>query len=95
MTVMRGCVDQRHPAFGQPTDLLLALLRGQTGPVNVGLEAFEVLVPPSFVLGPFPLDERSESLLRGESGPGMIFRQIVGENASEYTQQGVKSPVAV
>jgi hypothetical protein len=94
LIVMRGC--EQHPsAFGHPTDLLLALLRGQTGPVNVGLEAFELLIPPGLVLGPFPLDERSESLLRGESGPGVIFRQVVGENASEYAQQWVKSPVTV
>jgi len=90
MIVMRSCVGQRHP-----TDLLFALLRGQTGPVNVGLEAFELLVPPGFVLGPFPLDERPESFLRGESGPRMIFRQVVGENAGEYTQHGVESPVVV
>ena len=80
---------------GRPTDLLFPLLRRQTGPVNVGLEAFELVIPPGFVLGPFPLDERPEPLLRCESGPGVIFRQIVGENAGEYAQQGVDSPAAV
>ena len=86
---MRRCVGQHPAAFGRPTNLLLSLFRRQTGPVNVALEAFEVLIPPGFVLSPFPLDERSEPLLRGESGPGVIFRQIVGENTSEYAQQGV------
>ena len=76
-------------------DLFLSLFRRQAGPVNIGLEAFELLIPLGFVLGPFPLDERSESLLRGESGPGVIFRQVIRENAGEYPQQGVKSPVAV
>lgn len=88
---MRGCVGQHPLTFGYPTDLLLALLRGQPGPVNVGLEAFEFLIPPGLILSPFPLYERFESLLRGESGPRVIFRQIVGENAGEYAQQGVES----
>jgi len=70
--------------FEHPTDLSFALLRGQTGPVNIGFEAFEMLIPPGFVLGPFPLDERPKSLLRGESGSGVIFGQVVGEDTSEY-----------
>ena len=92
---MRGRSGQHLMAFGQPTDLLLAMFRRQTGPVNVCLEAFELLIPPDLVLGPFPLDERPESLFRGETGPGVIFRQVIGENASEYTQQGVKTSTAV
>ena len=89
---MRGCVGQHPVAFGHPTDLLLALFRRQTSPVNVPLEAFELLIPPDLVLCPFPLDERSESLLRGKSGSGVILRQVVGKNTSEYTQQWVESP---
>ena len=53
---MRGCVAQHPVAFGHPTDLFLALFWRQTGPVNVRLEAFELLIPPDLVLGPFPLD---------------------------------------
>jgi len=88
---MRG-----HPvAFRHPTDLLFAPFRRQTGPVNVRLEAFELLIPPGLVLCPFPLDERLQSLLRGESSPGVIFRQVVGKNTSEYTQQWVESPIEV
>src|ERR1700760_511475 len=86
----------QHPAaFGHPTDLLLALFRRQTGPVHIHLEAFELLIPPGLVLGPSPSHKRSESLLRGESGPGVVFCQVIGKNAGEYTQQGVKSPATV
>ena len=92
---MRGCVGRHPSAFGHLTDLSLALLRGQTCPVNVGFEAFEFLIPPGLVLSPFPLDERSESLLWCGSGPGVSFCQVVGEDASEYAQQGVESSVAV
>ena len=92
---MRDCVDHHPSVFGHPTDLFLAFLWGQTGPVNVVLEAFELLVPTGLVLGPFPPDERSESLLRGESCPRVGFRQVVGENAGEYAQQGVESPATV
>ena len=49
-------------AFECLTDLSLALLRGQACPINVGLEAFELSIPPGLVLSPFPLDEGSESL---------------------------------
>ena len=89
---MGGRAGQHPAASGHPTDLFLALFRRQTGPVNVPLEAFESLIPPGLVLGPFPLDEGAESPLRGKSGPGMIFRQVIGKNAGEYAQQGVKSP---
>lgn len=73
-------------------NLLLALLRGQTGPVNVGFEAFELLIPLGLVLSPFPLGERPESLFWGETCPGVIFRQVVGENTGKYTQQRVEGP---
>ena len=93
---MRGRIIGQHPsAFRHPTDLLFALFRRQAGPVNVGLKAFEFLIPPSLILSPFPLDERSESLLWGKSSPGVVFRQVVGENAGRYAQQGVKGSVAV
>ena len=92
---MRGCVGQYPSVFGHLMDLLLALLRGQTCPVNIGLEAFKFLVPLGPVLSPFPLKERPQPLLRGESGPGMIFRQVISEHASEYSQQGVERPGVV
>jgi len=85
---MIGCAG-RPSQHTTDLSLLFALLRGQTSPVNVCLEAFETFVPLGFVLGPFPLDERSKLLLRGESGPGVIFRQVIGEHAGEYSQQGV------
>ena len=76
-------------------DLLLALLRGQPSPVNIGPEVFELLIPLSFVLGPLPLKQRLESLFRGESGPRVGFRKVVGKNAGKYAQQWVKGPRVV
>ena len=86
-------VEKYSPALELSTDLSLALLRGQSGPVNIGLKTFKLLIPLSFVLGPFPLNERSKFFLRGESGPGVIFREVVSKNAGEYAQQGVEGPV--
>jgi hypothetical protein len=90
---MRSCVRKYPSTFRGWVDLLLALLRGQPGPVNVGLRV-ELLIPLSLVLVPFPLNERSKPLFRGESGPRVIFCQVVGKNAGEYSEQGVKGPAA-
>lgn len=91
---MKSRVSKYPSAFEHSADLLFALLRGQPGPVDVDL-GVEFLIPLGFVLSPFPLNKGLKSLFRGETGPRVIFCQVVGKNSSEHAQQGVKGPAGV